>query len=244
MPEPILASTSTDVQQPGPLLLVIEDDAQIRRFLRAALSSSGYRLLEAGTAKDGMRILVEDHPDLILLDLGLPDLDGVEFTRQVREWTQIPIVVLSARERENDKVTALDSGADDYLTKPIRAGELMARLRVALRHAQQVTQGVEEPIFEIRELRVDMARRQVFIKNVEIHLTPIEYKLLTTLARHAGKVVTGHQLLMEVWGPKYTRENHYVRVYMGQLRRKLEDDATRPQYIITEPGIGYRLRVE
>lgn len=231
-------------EQPGSLILVIEDDSQIRRFLRATLSSNGYRLLEATTAQDGLRQVGTQHPDLIILDLGLPDLDGLEVTQQLREWTTTPIIVLSARDQDRDKIAALDAGADDYLTKPFSTGELLARLRVALRHVLLTAQGSEEPGFSVGELRVDLAHRQVFVNDNEIHLTPIEYKLLTTLIHYAGKVVTGRQLLKEVWGPTYTTESHYVRVYMGQLRRKLEADATRPRYIITEPGIGYRLRME
>ncbi len=231
-------------EQINSLILLIEDDPQIRRFLRATLTSHGYRLLEATNAQDGLRQVGSQHPDLIILDLGLPDLDGLEVTQQLREWTSTTIIVLSVRDQEQDKIAALDAGADDYLTKPFSTGELLARLRVALRHSRLAAPDVEEPVFTAGDLRVDLAHRQVFLKNNEIHLTPIEYKLLTILVRYAGKVVTGRQLLKEAWGPTYTTESHYVRVYMGQLRRKLETDPTRPRYIITEPGIGYRFKVE
>ncbi len=228
----------------GAVILLIEDDPQIRRFLRATLTSSGYHLIEATTAQDGLRQVALQHPDLIILDLGLPDLDGLEVTQRLREWTTTPIIILTARDQDKDKIAVLDAGADDYLTKPFSSGELLARLRVALRHALSAATDADEPVFKIGGLRVDLAHRQVFIEGVEIHLTPIEYKLLTTLVRYAGRVITSRQLLKEVWGPTYTSENHYVRIYMGQLRRKLEKDTTRPQYIITEPGIGYRLKIE
>ncbi len=230
--------------QPGPLILVIEDDVQIRRFLRTTLTSSGYRLLEATTAGEGLKQVGLHHPDVIILDLGLPDLDGLDVTRRLREWTLTPIIVVSAREQERDKVSALDAGADDYLTKPFGTSELLARIRVALRHALRTMQGGEETVFSVGGLKVDLAHRQVFIEDQEVHLTPIEYKLLTTLVRYAGKVVTRHQLLREVWGPSYASEDHYLRVYMGQLRHKLEVDPTRPHYLMTEPGVGYRLKIE
>jgi two-component system KDP operon response regulator KdpE len=223
---------------------VIEDDTQIRRFLRTTLTSSGYRLLEATTAGEGLKQASLHHPDVIILDLGLPDLDGLDVTRRLREWTLTPIIVVSAREQERDKVSALDAGADDYLTKPFGTSELLARIRVALRHALRTMRGDEEPVFAVGGLRVDLARRQVFMEDQEVHLTPIEYKLLTTLVHYAGKVVTRHQLLKEVWGPSYASEDHYLRVYMGQLRHKLEADPTRPRYLMTEPGVGYRLKIE
>lgn len=227
-----------------PLILIVEDEPQIRRFLRATLTSHHYRLVETETAQRGLTEAATCRPDLIILDLGLPDLDGLEVTRQLREWSQVPIIVLSARGQENDKVAALDAGADDYLTKPFGVGELLARLRVALRRTNQNGQGANEPIFQIGDLQVDLARRQVFMAGSEIHLTPIEYKLLTNLVKHAGKVLTQQQLLREVWGLGYTNESHYLRVYMGQLRHKLETDPTRPRYLITEPGVGYRLKIE
>lgn len=236
--------SSESPPQPGPLILVIEDDAQIRRFLRTTLISSGYRLLEATTAGEGLRQTSLNHPDLIVLDLGLPDMDGLEVTRRLREWTLTPIIVVSVREHERDKVAALDAGADDYVTKPFGTSELLARIRVALRHALRAVQGDDEPVFTVGGLQVDLTHRQVFVGGAEVHLTPMEYKLLTTLVRYAGKVVTRHQLLKEVWGPSYAGEDHYLRVYMGQLRHKLEVDPTRPRYLITEPGVGYRLKIE
>lgn len=228
----------------SPLILVIEDDSQIRRFLRATLSNQGYQLIEATTAQEGINQVAMRHPDLIILDLGLPDKDGLEVTRSLREWSATPIIVLSARDQEGDKIAALDAGADDYLTKPFGTGELLARMRVALRHAIRAMQGTDIPIFTTGDLRVDLSHRQVFVGEREIHLTPIEYKLLLTLVQHAGKVVTRRQLLHDVWGPAYAEESHYLRVYMGQLRHKLEDDPTRPRYLITEPGVGYRLKRE
>jgi len=229
---------------PGPLILVIEDDVQIRRFLRTTLTSNGFRLLEATTAGEGLKQAGLHHPDVILLDLGLPDLDGLDVTRRLREWILTPIIVVSAREQERDKVSALDAGADDYLTKPFGTSELLARIRVALRHALRAMQGDEEPVFAVGGLQVDLVHRQVSVDGTEVHLTPMEYKLLTTLVRYAGKVVTRHQLLREVWGPSYAGEDHYLRVYMGQLRHKLEADPTRPRYLMTEPGVGYRLIIE
>ncbi len=239
-----MSSAASGDTTKSPLILVIEDDPQMRRFLRATLTSSGYDLLEAGTAQEGIKQSSLRHPDLIILDLGLPDMDGLEVTRQLREWTNTPIVVLSARDRENDKIVALDAGADDYLTKPFGTGELLARMRVALRHAILVMQGSDDPVFTTGELRVDLAHRQVFVKDEEVHLTPIEYKLLLMLIQHAGKVVTQRQLLHDVWGPSYITESHYLRVYMAQLRHKLEADPTRPRYLITEAGVGYRLKID
>jgi two-component system, OmpR family, KDP operon response regulator KdpE len=239
----MMSSAPSETEISG-LILVVEDDPQMRRFLRAILTSSGYRLLEAANAQDGIRHASLHHPDLIILDLGLPDMDGLELTRQIREWTAMPIIVLSARDQERDKVLALDAGADDYLTKPFGTSELLARMRVALRHAFRAAQETDEPTFTVGELHVDMAHRQVFIADREVHLTPIEYKLLLMLVQYAGKVVTQRQLLREVWGPGYDQESHYLRVYMGQLRHKLEVDPTRPRFLLTEPGVGYRLKVE
>lgn len=235
---------SASEKPPSPVILVIEDDPQIQRFLRATLADSGYDYLMATTAQEGLRLTGLQHPDLIILDLGLPDMDGLEVTRRLREWTSTPIIVLSARNQERDKVDALDAGADDYLTKPFGTAELLARLRVAHRHAIRATQGTDDPVFTTGELRVDVAHRQVFVGPEEAHLTPIEYKLLLVLVQHAGKVVTRKQLLHDVWGPSYVDEMHYLRVYMGQLRHKLESDPTRPRYLITEPGVGYRLKIE
>jgi two-component system, OmpR family, KDP operon response regulator KdpE len=227
-----------------PTVLVIEDEVQIRRFLRATLTANGYRLVEATTAQEGLMQAATRQPEVVILDLGLPDLDGLEVTRRLREWTTVPIIVLSARGQESDKVTALDAGADDYLTKPFSVSELLARLRVALRHAARTSQESGEPLFAVGDLRVDLARRQVSIAEQPVHLTPIEYKLLTTLVRYAGRVVTHRQLLQEAWGPGYSDANHYLRVYMGQLRHKLEADPARPRYLVTEPGVGYRLKTD
>jgi two-component system, OmpR family, KDP operon response regulator KdpE len=210
------------------LILLIEDEPQMRRFLRITLQSQGYRR----------------NPDVVLLDLGLPDLDGLVVTERLREWTQTPIIIISAREQEQDKVKALDAGADDYLTKPFSAGELMARIRVALRHVVRQQTGQSEPVFTVQNLRVDLAQRQVFLDDREVHLTPIEYKLLTVMIRHAGKVITHRQLLLEVWGPAHVEEVQYLRVYMTQLRHKLETDPARPKFFLNEPGIGYRLQYD
>jgi len=226
------------------LILLIEDEPQMRRFLRITLQTQGYRLVEAATAQEGLMQATTRNPDVVLLDLGLPDLDGLEVAKRLREWSQTPIIVISAREQEQDKVRALDAGADDYLTKPFNAGELMARIRVALRHAARGDADQQEPVFVLDNLRVDLAKRQVFVSEEEVHLTPIEYKLLMTLIRHAGKVITHRQLLMEVWGPAHVNEVQYLRVYMTQLRHKLEIDPARPRFLMNEPGIGYRLKYE
>jgi two-component system KDP operon response regulator KdpE len=226
------------------LILLIEDEPQMRRFLRITLQSHAYRLTEAATAQEGLMQAATRNPDVVLLDLGLPDLDGLEVTKRLREWTQTPIIVISAREQERDKVNALDAGADDYLTKPFNAGELLARIRVALRHATRRGSGRQEPIFVLQNLRVDLAQRQVFLDDKEVHLTPIEYKLLTVLVRHAGKVITHNQLLKEVWGLAHVNEVQYLRVYMTQLRHKLEGDPARPRFLMNEPGIGYRLKYD
>jgi two-component system, OmpR family, KDP operon response regulator KdpE len=225
------------------LVLIIEDELPIRRFLRTTLASHGFEIVEATGGQAGLKQAIEQPPDLVLLDLGLPDIDGLEVTRRLREWSKVPIIVLSARNQEPDKIAALDAGADDYLTKPFGVGELMARIRVARRHAEQAGRP-EEPIFTTGELRVDRARRQVVVSGTEVHLTPIEYQLLATLVRHAGKVVTQRQLLREVWGPAYETEAQYLRTYMGHLRHKLEADPAHPRYLLTEIGVGYRLRVD
>jgi two-component system, OmpR family, KDP operon response regulator KdpE len=229
---------------PGPLVLVIEDEPQMLRFLRASLAGHGYRLVESVTGTDGLTQAAARSPDVILLDLGLPDTDGLDVTRRLREWTTTPVIVLSARGREQDKIGALDAGADDYLTKPFGVGELLARIRVALRHAATAGGGQGEPSFTSGDLIVDFERRRVLVGGQEVHLTPIEYKLLTTLIRSAGKVVTHRQLLKEVWGPPYADRPQYLRVYMGQLRQKLEPEPARPRYLLTEPGVGYRLKSE
>jgi two-component system KDP operon response regulator KdpE len=227
----------------GPHILIIEDEPEIRRFLRVSLSGRDYRLTEAETAAQGLLAATSQPPDLVILDLGLPDMDGLDIIRRLREWSRVPIVVLSARGQEKDKIEALDAGADDYLTKPFSLGELLARMRVALRNASRAV-GAEESVFTVRHLSVDLAARRVTRDGAEIHLTPTEYRLLTTLIRYAGKVVTHRQLLREVWGPDSSYETHYLRVYMGQLRQKIEADPARPECLLTEPGVGYRIAVE
>jgi two-component system KDP operon response regulator KdpE len=228
----------------GFTVLVIEDDAQIQRFLRVSLGSHGYRLFEATTGETGLVEAATRQPDIIILDLGLPDIDGIEVIRRLREWTALPIIVLSARGQERDKIAALDAGADDYVSKPFGVGELLARMRAALRHATRSPDEVGDATFSTGDLHVDLAKRQVIVAEQQVHLTPIEYRLLTTLIRHAGKVLTHRQLLIEVWGPPYADQAHYLRVYMAQLRRKLEAVPARPHYILTEPGVGYRLAAE
>lgn len=225
----------------GLRVLVVDDERAIRRYLHAALNAQGYTVFEASSGKDALNMTATERPDLIILDLGLPDLDGVEVTRQLREWTGIPIIILSVREQEVDKISALDAGADDYLTKPFSSGELMARIRAALRHTLQ---GDTEPVFEIDNLLVDLTRRLVKLDGLDISLTPTEYDLLRILIQNAGKVITHHHLLRQVWGTAYESESHLLRVNMSNLRRKIEPDPTRPHYIITEPGVGYRLRSE
>lgn len=228
----------------GRLVLVVDDEPQVLRFLRASLGARGYRLVEATTGEQALVEAATRAPDLVLLDLGLPDLDGVEVARRLREWSAVPIVVLSARGQENDKILALDAGADDYLTKPFGTGELLARMRVALRHADRVAAGLGESAVETGDLRVDLAARRVLVKGEEVRLTRTEFNLLAALAKHAGKVMTHRQLLQEVWGPGSTGQSHYLRVYMGQLRHKIEEDAARPRYLLTETGVGYRLAMD
>ena len=226
---------------PGPLILLIEDEAALRRYLRPSLAAQGYRLVEAAGGMEGIGLAKQHVPDLVLLDLGLPDLDGLEVTRRLREWSRVPIIVLSARGQERDKVDALDAGADDYLTKPFGFGELLARIRVAMRHVAAVEAGGRVTEFSCGPLRVDLGARRTFIDGQEVHLTAIEYRLLATLIEHAGRVVTHRQLLQAVWGPGHAEQAHYLRVYMAHLRRKLEADPTRPRIFRTEIGVGYRL---
>jgi len=226
------------------MILLIEDEPQMLRLLRIILQSQGYGLVESPTGQEGLMQAATRAPDVVLLDLGLPDIDGLEVTRRLREWSDVPIIVISAREQEQDKIKALDAGADDYLTKPFGAGELLARIRVAMRHKALREAGQHESIFTLGNLRVDLARRQVFLNEKEVHLTPIEYKLLTVLIKNAGKVLTHRQLLKEVWGPPYLTETQYLRVYMAQLRHKLEADPARPSFLINELGVGYRLKLD
>ena len=228
---------------PEPSVVLIEDEAQIRRFLRVTLTGQGYRLYEVGTGVDALVEVAQRQPDVVILDLGLPDMDGIEVIRRLREWSAVPIIVLSARGQERDKVAALDAGADDYISKPFSAGELLARLRVALRHAVGAAHE-DSAAFTVGELQVDLLRRHVTVGGVEVKLTPIEYRLLATLVRHAGRVVTHQQLLREVWGPSHDDQAHYVRVYMAHLRHKIEAEPARPRYLLTEPGVGYRLDVD
>ena len=227
-----------------PAVVVIEDEPQIRRFLRVALGGEGYRVHEASTAADGLVEVATRQPEIVILDLGLPDGDGLEVIRKLREWSAVPVIVLSARGQEADKVAALDAGADDYVSKPFGVGELMARMRVALRRRARVSDGALDSAFSLGGLQVDLAARRVTVAGVEVHLTPIEYRLLVSLVHHAGSVITHRQLLGEVWGPNATEQAHYLRVYMAHLRRKLEADAARPRYLLTEAGVGYRLAAE
>jgi two-component system KDP operon response regulator KdpE len=227
-----------------PLVLVIEDEPQMRKFVRISLESHDYRVIEAATAAEGLQQATAYTPDLVLLDLGLPDTDGMDVTVRLREWSAVPILVISARSQEDTKVKALDQGADDYLTKPFGAAELLARIRVALRHAAR-SKDAPAAVVEIgADLRVDLVKRVVTVGGAEVHLTPIEYKLLTTLVKHAGMVMTHRQLLEQVWGPGHAHQMQYLRVYMTQLRHKLEKNPARPKHLLTEPGIGYRLKTE
>ena len=225
----------------APRILVIEDEPKMRKVLQAARQAHNYECTEAATGNDGIRQASLRPPDLVILDLGLPDMDGLEVTRRIRAWSQVPILVLSARGDESDKVAALDAGADDYITKPFGVGELAARIRAALRRESQGNEGADGAVFDVGGLRVDLARRLVHVSEREVRLTPTEYRLLSTLVKHAGKVLTHQQLLTEVWGPSHANETQYLRVYMGQLRRKLEVDPAQPRHLLTEPGIGYRL---
>lgn len=227
-----------------PRVLLVDDELPIRKFVGAALTGASYQLDEAGTGEQALRQATQAPPDLVILDLGLPDMDGQQVIQRLREWLVAPIIVLSARDEEQQKIAALDNGADDYLTKPFSTGELLARVRVALRHANQTGDEVGKTTFEHDDLKVDLAARRVFIAATEVHLTPLEYKLVTTLVRNAGKVLTHRYLLKEVWGPHQVEETHYLRVFMANLRRKLEPDPARPRYLLTEQGVGYRLASE
>ena len=220
-------------------MLVVDDEPQIRRALSVNLKARGYHVDQAASGEEALHLAAARHPDVVLLDLGLPGIDGLDVIRGLRGWTTVPIVVLSVREAEADKVAALDLGADDYLTKPFGMDELLARLRAALRRHQPAA---EEPVVETPDFRVDLAARRVTVADVEVHLTPTEWGILDVLLRHPGRLVTQRQLLQQVWGPTYERETNYLRVYLAQLRRKLEPDPARPRYLITEPGMGYRFQ--
>jgi two-component system KDP operon response regulator KdpE len=229
------------MSESGPRIVIIDDERAIRRFLRTVLEARDYQVYEAASGEDGLVTVAQHRPDIVILDLGLPGIDGIEVTQRLREWSEIPIIILSVREQEQDKIAALDAGADDYLTKPFGAGELMARLRAALR---RITRPGTEPIFTVKDLTVDLTRRLVRRSGEEIQLTPTEYDLLRVLVSNAGKVVTHQQLLHQVWGDAYRGEFHLLRVNVSNLRHKLEPEPSRPRYIVTEPGIGYRMRDE
>jgi two-component system KDP operon response regulator KdpE len=226
-----------------PVIIVIEDDPSIRRFLRTSLSTHAFNVFEADTAKQGIIEVGIRKPDLLILDLGLPDMDGVDVIKAIRAWSTVPIIILSARSSEQQKIDALDVGADDYLTKPFGFGELLARIRVALRHAMRPQEQMQNDVFITGNLKVDLLNRVVSLDEDEIHLTPIQYRLLMVLVKNAGKVLTHQQILNEVWGPSYKENAHYLRIYMSQLRQKLEADPTQPKLLVTESGVGYRLKI-
>jgi two-component system KDP operon response regulator KdpE len=226
---------------PDERVLIVDDEPAIRKFLRVTLTAQAYNIIEAESGQEALVKATADKPDIVVLDIGLPDMNGIEVTRLLRQWTQIPIIILSVRGAESDKIAALDAGADDYLTKPFGVGELLARLRAALRRASQTT---SEPVFTSGSLKVDLSRRLITVSGLEVQLTPTEYELLHVLVTHAGKVLTHHFLLREVWGAEYGEEFHMLHVNISNLRRKIEPDSTRPQFIITEPGVGYRLKTD
>jgi two-component system, OmpR family, KDP operon response regulator KdpE len=228
--------------EPSIRVLIVDDEPQIRRFLRTSLGAHGYRVIEASRGQEAIMLTTTERPEVVLLDLGLPDIDGLQVIQRLREWSTVPIIVVSVRGQEAEKIEALDAGADDYVTKPFGMGELLARIRTALRHRLQAE--VEVPVFHAAGLTVDLIRRLVTVDGLEVKLTPREYDLLRVLVTHAGKVITHRQLLREVWGPASVAETHYLRVYIGQLRQKLEPDPAQPRYILTEPGVGYRLRID
>lgn len=222
----------------GPRILVVDDEKSIRRLLKVALTSHGYEVEEADCGHEGLNMAVAYKPDLIVLDLGLPDMDGLGVIEELREWSKVPVIILSVRDREQDKITALDAGADDYVTKPFNTGELLARIRAAMRHAVGLG---NEPVLQFDDLVIDIAHRRVMVKDNEVRLTPTEYEVIKNLAIYAGKVLTHRHLMRTVWGEFNENDTHYLRVYIGQLRRKIEEDPSRPKHIITEPGVGYRL---
>jgi len=226
----------------GPLILVVEDESPLRKFIRASLCSHEYRIVEADLASQVATLVTSHNPDLVLMDLGLPDGDGIELTKDLREWSQVPVIVISARGREDDKVAALDAGADDYLTKPFGVNELLARMRVALRHSEGTGTSETPQTLEFGELKINLVNRVVTRGDRELHLTPIEHKLLTLFAKNAGKVLTYKYIVSEIWGPTNATQSHNVRVHMAELRRKVEPDSSEPSLFITEPGVGYRLR--
>jgi two-component system, OmpR family, KDP operon response regulator KdpE len=226
-----------------PVIIVIEDDPSIRRFLRTSLGTHGFSVFEADTGKQAIVEVGVRKPDLVILDLGLPDMDGIDVIKAIRTWSAVPIIILSARSSEQQKIDALDVGADDYLTKPFGFGELLARMRVALRHSIRSQEQSQTDVFITANLKVDLVNRVVSVDDLEIHLTPIQYRLLTVLVKHAGKVMTHQQILKEVWGPSYQENAHYLRIYMSQLRQKLETDPTQPKFLLTESGVGYRLKI-
>ncbi len=226
-------------QNKGARILVIDDEAQIRKLLRVALTAYDYEVKEVTCGQDGLREAAVYRPDLIILDLGLPDIDGLQLLSRLREWSEIPVIILSVKEQEQDKIAALDNGADDYVSKPFSMGELLARIRTALRHSRHETE--ETPILSFNDLEIDIIQRRVKVSGREVKLTPTEYDLLKNLAIHSGKVLTHRQLLTSVWGKAYENDTHYLRVYIGQLRRKIEIDPSRPKHLITESGVGYRL---
>ena len=229
------------MNETGLRVLVVDDERAIRRFLRTSLAANGYVVFEATNGAEALEAVVRDRPDVMILDLGLPDMDGIQVTARLREWSPMPIIVLSVRDQEADKIAALDAGADDYLTKPFGVGELMARMRVVLR---RIAHPETDPVFTTRDLVVDLARRLVRVRGRDVQLTPTEYDLLRVLVTHAGKVLTHQQLLRQVWGLGYDSESHLLRVNISNLRQKIERNSARPEYIITEPGVGYRLRIE
>jgi len=227
-----------EMENKGPRILIIDDETQIRRFLRVALTSHGYVVKDVGTGQEGLDVVAKFSPDLVVLDLGLPDIDGLDVVRQLREWSKVPVIILSVKEQETDKITVLDAGADDYVTKPFAMGELLARIRAAMRH---IVGTDEQPVLRFDDLSIDLAHRRITVADNEIKLTPTEYEIVKNLAINAGKVITHRALLRTVWGPSYENEVQYLRVYVGQIRRKLERDPSRPRHMITEPGVGYRL---
>jgi two-component system KDP operon response regulator KdpE len=225
-----------------PLVLLAEDDPGMRKYLRVTLGDQSLRVIETESGAEALMQAAAHNPDLVLLDLGLPDMDGIQVTRKLREWSTAPILIVSVQDDERDKITALDAGANDFLTKPFGTGELLARIRVWLRHTQRAASDSLTSVLDVANLRIDFGNRLAFVDGREVRLTPTQYKLFAMLMRNAGKVLTHEEILRSVWGPAYTKETQYLRVYMGQLRSKFEADSARPQHLITEPGVGYRLR--